>query len=248
MSAIETSVVDIDQAYAEMHVAVEPGSYAMLAVTDNGCGIDAETKKHIFEPFFTTKELGKGTGLGLSTVYGIVKQSGGNIWLYCEPGIGSTFEVYVPLVQRKAEEVESSGERTALPSGIELVLLVEDEAQIRDMVHAFLDECGYAVLVAADGEEALRMLEQCDELIHLVITDVVMPQMNGAELAKQVRLLSPATKILYMSGYTDNAIVRHGVLEPGMAFIEKPFTPALLAEKIRELLDRQLAATKIGLV
>jgi two-component system cell cycle sensor histidine kinase/response regulator CckA len=242
---IETSIVEIDQAYADMHVAVKPGTYAMLAVTDNGCGIDAETTKHIFEPFFTTKELGKGTGLGLSTVYGIVKQSGGNIWLYSEPGIGSTFKVYVPLVQRRAEEVKSSDRRAALPPGIESVLLVEDEAQIRDMVRGFLHECGYAVLVAADGEEALRILEQYDERIHLVITDVVMPRMNGAELAKQVRLLSPATKILYMSGYTDNAIVRHGVLEPGMAFIEKPFTPALLAQKIRDLLDRRVAAVEV---
>ena len=191
----------------------------------------------IFEPFFTTKEVGKGTGLGLSTVYGIVKQSGGHVWVYSEVGRGTTFKVYLPCIDRCAEEPELNVDNTKVVTGTETVLLVEDEEMVRDMAKEILEESGYQVLEAKHGHEALLVAEQHHGPIHLMLSDVVMPQMSGRELAEQLTPLRREMKVLYMSGYTDDAIVHHGVLDEGMAFIEKPFTPNALARKLREVLN-----------
>jgi PAS domain S-box-containing protein len=236
---IATSNVELDERYAEMHLTVEPGEYVMLAVSDTGCGMDAETQARIFEPFFTTKEVGKGTGLGLATVYGIVKQSGGNIWVYSEPGQGTTFKVYLPRVNEAAERVRGTGELKAILRGTETVLLVEDEAIVREMTRSVLEESGYQVLEAADGARALEICRAHGQHIDIMVTDVVMPGMSGRELAERVASLRPGTKVLYMSGYTDDAIVHHGVLDQGMAFIEKPFTPDTFAHKVREVLNSE---------
>lgn len=235
---VEIEQVQIDQAYAGMHVAVRPGSYIMLAVSDNGSGMDEDTRKHMFEPFFTTKEQGKGTGLGLSTVYGIVKQSEGNIWVYSEPGQGTTFKVYLPRVGQKI--CGSSSDFTSdysIQEGWETILLVEDESQIRRMACEFLRESGYTVLAAANGIEALQILEKQQEPVHLIITDVVMPQMNGRELAERAAILRPEIKALYMSGYTNDAIIRHGMLDSGTWFIQKPFSPDSLTRRVREVFE-----------
>jgi two-component system, cell cycle sensor histidine kinase and response regulator CckA len=236
---IETANVEIDRAYAEMHIAVQPGSYAMLAVSDNGSGMDHETQKHIFEPFYTTKDQGKGTGLGLSTVYGIVNQSGGNIWVYSEVGQGTIFKIYLPRVVCKtsAPQADLQADKPLVSGGTETILLVEDEPQIRRMTFEFLTESGYEVLVAANGIEALKILEEKSAPVHLILTDVIMPGMNGRELAERVTVLRPGTKVLYMSGYTNDAIVRHGVLDSGTWFIQKPFSPDALGSTVREVLD-----------
>ena len=234
---IETANVYLDEAYAKHHATVRPGWYVMLAVSDNGCGMDEATRERIFEPFFTTKEVGKGTGLGLSTVYGIVKQSGGNIWVYTEAGRGTTFKVYLPCVDRGIEEPESSTDDNKVLEGTETVLLVEDEEVVRDMAREILEESGYRVLEAKHGREALLVAERHRGPIHLMLSDVVMPQMSGRELAEHLTPLRSEMKVLYMSGYTDDAIVHHGVLDEGMAFIGKPFTPNALARKVRETLN-----------
>jgi two-component system cell cycle sensor histidine kinase/response regulator CckA len=238
---IETANVDLDSAYIRSHSAV-PGPYILLAVSDTGVGMDADTLTHVFEPFFTTKEKGKGTGLGLSTVYGIVKQNGGNIWVYSERGRGSTFKVYLPRVYESAEEAASRTSSSESLNGTETILLAEDEEGVRSLVYRTLHACGYRVLVAKDVEDAVNIFEDCHEPIHLLLTDVVMPQMNGNELAKRLSIRHPETEVLYMSGYTDNAIVHHGVLEAGTFFIQKPFMPKVLMKKVREVLD---ARTKI---
>lgn len=234
---IETSNVYLSQEFAGRHLSVPPGPYVMLAVSDTGCGMDAETEARIFEPFFTTKEVGKGTGLGLATVYGIVKQSGGSIWVYSELGQGTTFKVYFPCVDAKADTPKADSRNSELMSGVETVLLVEDEAVVREMSMEILKECGYQVLQAQDGNEALMLARQHNGEIHLMLTDVVMPRMSGRELTERLATLRPDTKVLYMSGYTDDAIVHHGVLEAGTAFIGKPFTMEALARKVRETLD-----------
>jgi signal transduction histidine kinase/ActR/RegA family two-component response regulator len=238
---IGTSNVHLNEDFADRHLAVPPGDYVMLAVSDTGCGMDETTQARIFEPFFTTKEVGKGTGLGLATVYGIVKQSGGSVWVYSEVGHGTTFKVYFPCVQGAAEKHEAISEEPELLEGVETILLVEDEEVVRQMAMEILQECGYRVLQSPDGHAALRLVQQHPGEIHLMLTDVVMPRMSGRELAEQMTRLRADMKVLYMSGYTDDAIVHHGVLDEGMAFIGKPFTMDALARKVRETLDAPVA-------
>jgi two-component system, cell cycle sensor histidine kinase and response regulator CckA len=234
---IETANVEIDEEYASRHVAVTPGPHVQLVVTDTGCGMDEQTKARIFEPFFTTKDKGKGTGLGLSTVYGIVKQSGGNIWVYSEPGHGTTFRIYLPR-EPSATATAVKAPAVLMPAtGTETVLVVEDEQALRKVASRSLAAAGYTVLAAADGDEALRTAAQHAGDIHLLLTDVVMPRMNGRALAQELSKTRPKLKVVYMSGYTDNAIVHHGVLDAGTHFIGKPFTATDLTRKVREVLD-----------
>jgi len=234
---IDTAEVRLDEEYARNHEDVKPGDYVMVAVTDTGQGMDEQTRSKIFEPFFTTKEQGKGTGLGLATVYGIVKQSGGNIWCYSEPGRGTTFKVYLPRVLAGSESQEEVVVAEASPSGGEHVLVVEDEASLRGLLDRMLSSLKYRVTVAADGSEALDLIEGRGLRPDLVITDVVMPRMSGRELVERLRKIRPDIKVLFMSGYTDNAIVHHGVLDPGTPFLQKPFNLHSLATKVRELLE-----------
>jgi len=234
---VETANAELDENYAENHVGVTPGPHVMLAVTDTGCGMDAETRSHIFEPFFTTKGIDKGTGLGLSTVYGIVKQTGGNVWVYSEPGKGTAFKIYLPRIEETVEAAERRRPAAARARGAETVLVVEDEEVLRRLASRILSLAGYKVLEARIGGEALVLCEQHDGPIHLMLTDVVMPQMSGRKLAERVASLRPDMKVAYMSGYTDDAVVRNGVLDPDMPFIQKPFTASGLARKVREVLD-----------
>jgi PAS domain S-box-containing protein len=233
---METDQLELDAPAAAGHGAATPGRYAVLAVSDTGCGMDEATKARLFEPFFTTKEPGRGTGLGLSTVYGIVRQSGGHIWVYSEPGHGTTFKICLPVVAAepdRAGPVDGGGKTR----GAETVLLVEDAPRVREVVREILEMNGYAVLEARHGQEAIDLSQRHAGPIQLMVTDVVMPQMSGRELAQQLVRTRPDMRVLFMSGYTDTAIVRHGVLEAGTAFISKPFTPDALAAKVREVLD-----------
>ncbi|GAB4334853.1 MAG: hypothetical protein Kow0089_04270 [Desulfobulbaceae bacterium] len=232
---IETGNATLDETYAGGHTGVIPGDYVMLAMTDTGCGMDSETVSHIFEPFFTTKEKGKGTGLGLSTVYGIIKQSGGNIWVYSEPGKGTTFKIYLPATEEEAQAAEHH-EAGPEPGGSEHVLVVEDEESLRKLVERILTRHGYRVTLAANGGEALLMIDK-GLRPDLLVTDVVMPGMSGRELAERLQQILPDMKVLYMSGYTDNAIVHHGVLDKGIPFIQKPFSTHDLAAKVRRVLE-----------
>jgi signal transduction histidine kinase len=233
---IETRNVELDQEYADGHIAVKPGPFVQVSVADAGVGIPPEVRSQIFEPFFTTKEMGKGTGLGLSMVYGIVKQSGGHIWVYSEPGQGTTFKVYLPRVDAEVVEREQP-RRSAAASGHETILLVEDEPMVRDSAERILTSAGYRVLVASNGGEALLLCEEHGARIDLVLTDVVMPNMSGQVLAERIEKLHPDLKVLFTSGYTDNAIVHDGVLDAGTQFIEKPFSVAALTAKVRSVLD-----------
>jgi hypothetical protein len=233
---LETGNVSLDENYARTHVTVQPGKFVLLAITDTGVGMDEETQARIFEPFFTTKGEGKGTGLGLATVYGIVKQSGGNIWVYSEPGRGTTFKIYLPLVADPAEPAQAE-EIAFLPRGKETILVVEDADAMRKLTCEFLAGMGYTVLEAHDGVDALEKAAQHSTPIDLLLTDVVMPRMSGRELAAQMTERDPGLKVLYMSGYTDDAVVRHGVLDASMAFIQKPFALHALAARVREVLD-----------
>ncbi|MFA6147900.1 MAG: response regulator [bacterium] len=241
---IETANVVLDESYAREHRFVSPGSYVMLAVSDTGSGMDGGTLARIFDPFFTTKELGKGTGLGLSTVYGIVKQSGGHINVYSEPGIGTTFKMYFPRVEERVTGISMAG---VFPSeklrGSETILVVEDEDLVRKMVREILGQYGYTVLEARSGGEAVDLCSRHQGTIHLMLTDVVMPGMNGVELSKRLAPVKPEMKVLFMSGYTANAIVHQEILESGIAFLQKPFTMASLARKVREVLGSGAATS-----
>lgn len=235
--SIQTTNVDIDDAFVEHHVGVRQGPHILITISDTGEGIDAETMEHIFEPFFTTKEKGKGTGLGLATVYGIVQQSGGSIWAYSEPGQGTTFKIYLPRVDRSGYQAgtESSHEREK--EGTETILVVEDENTVRLVTVSNLRKAGYNVLEARDGEEALRVAAEHETPIELVLTDVVMPHMNGPEVLRRLTERFPSIKGVLMSGHADDALVHHGVIDEGLPFIEKPFTRDELSRRIREVLD-----------
>ena len=233
---IQTANTYLDREYAGQHVAVVPGPYVVLAVSDNGCGMDEATRAKIFEPFFTTKQQGEGTGLGLATVYGIVKQSHGNIWVYSEVGQGTTFKIYLPLVEGDAEPLRPAERVESLSAGTETILLVEDDEMVRRITSTILRQAGYEVLEAVDGESALRTCRQHEGTIHLALTDVVMPGMSGRVVADRLKELRPDVGVLFMSGYTEEAIVRHGVLHEGVNFLEKPFTPDTLTRKAREVL------------
>lgn len=233
---IETANVYLDEEYARQHIGVRPGRYVMLAVSDNGHGMTAETQKSIFSPFFSTKPIGKGTGLGLATVYGIVKQSSGNIWVYSEVGVGSSFKVYLPLVEGEVDESPAAVAQPEVRTGTETILLAEDEEMVRNLASHSLKLFGYQVLNAASAGEAMAIAEEHEGPIHLLVTDVVMPRMNGKELAERIGILRPDIPVLFMSGYTDQSIVHHGVLDEGIAFIGKPFTPTALRRKVAEVL------------
>ena len=235
---IETQNIELDQRYVQGHLSAQPGPYVMLAVSDTGVGMDAGTQARIFEPFFTTKEKGRGTGLGLATVYGIVKQSGGWIWVYSEPGHGTTFKVYFPRVAEVAAPATTSPAPPASVRGSETILVVEDDETIRNLVLKVLKGNGYTVLVAANGDEAERVAGQHHGRIHLLITDVVLPGLSGPEVARRLVTTRTDTRVLYLSGYTNDAVLRRGVLEAGVAFLQKPFTPGVLGRKIREVLDQ----------
>ena len=236
---IETAVVDLDEAYVRAHGGAWPGPHVMLAVSDTGCGMDPETLSKAFDPFFTTKEKGKGTGLGLSTVYGIVKQSGGCLYVYSEPGRGTAMKIYLPRVTGETtpkDERRDAGFEDRF-HGSETILLVEDEETLRKLASSILEGYGYTVLSAGNGEEALQLLNDTRGVPRLLLTDVVMPKLGGKDLSDRIKAIYPGTRVLFMSGYTDNAIVHHGVLKPGVSFLQKPFTPKALARKVRAVLD-----------
>jgi signal transduction histidine kinase/ActR/RegA family two-component response regulator len=243
---IELRNADIDPQFVARHLAVEPGPYVLLAVTDTGIGIPPDVQQHLFEPFFTTKEKGRGTGLGLSTSYGIVKQNRGEILVYSEVGIGTTFKIYLPRVDEPAEVERMSATETPLRRGTETILIVEDEEGVRRVLEEMLTQQGYRVLVAASGPEALALSEKEHGIIDLLITDVIMPKMSGRELADQLCGYRPGLKVLFVSGYTDSAIVHHGILEQGTVFLQKPFTPEQIAGKVRHVLDELPAGDTIS--
>jgi PAS domain S-box-containing protein len=234
---IETANVELDDAYAAAHLGAAPGPYVMLAVTDTGTGMDATVRAHLFEPFFTTKEVGKGTGLGLATVYGIVKQSGGHISVYTEPGHGSSFKVYLPRTAPATPPAAPAAPRPPAARGSETILIVEDDPAVLALSSRALEAQGYTVLAAADGTAALRIVERHGGPIHLLLTDVVMPGMSGREVAEQLAARRAGIRMLYMSGYPGDAVVHRGALAPGSAFLQKPFTPDGLARKVRDVLD-----------
>jgi len=238
---IETCNASLDESYASRHQTVEAGRYVSLAVSDTGVGIAPENLARIFEPFFTTKELGKGTGLGLSMVYGIVKQSGGNIWVYSEPGRGTSFKIYFPLASGPADSVAHDQPSVSHHRGAETILLAEDDEQVRELASEALSAAGYSVLAADTPRDAISICRNHGARIDLLLTDVVMPIIGGRELARQLLAIRPDLRVLYMSGYTPQAILHHGELEANTFFIQKPFTPSSLAAKIREVLDHALA-------
>lgn len=238
---IETANVQLDQAYAWQHPGAKPGHYVMLAVIDSGTGIDPDTLTHIFEPFFTTKEVGKGTGLGLATVYGVVKQSGGYIWVESEPGHGASFQIFLPRVKEPTAEVMATAPVDETVGGLETILLVEDSEPLRKLTRSFLESHGFRVLIAQDGEEALQVETRHSGQIDLLLTDVVMPGMNGRALAEKLGPRQPGMRVLYISGYTDSFVASHGVLEEGMVLLHKPFTEEVLIRKVRQVLDTKTA-------
>ena len=233
---IEARNAELDDDYKDGHKPVIPGSYVMLSVADTGCGMDRETQARIFDPFFTTKEFGMGTGLGLATVYGIVKQGGGYLWVYSEPNHGTIFKVYLPRVDQPVWAAIPARPEPAVPFGSETILLAEDSDALRDVTQEFLRSIGYAVLEAASGKEALQLVKEFSGTIHLLLTDIVMPEMSGPELAKLVLAIRPEIKVIFTSGYPDPVIARHGGLDPAAAFVQKPYRPKALARKIQEVL------------
>ncbi|HKV41060.1 MAG TPA: ATP-binding protein, partial [Blastocatellia bacterium] len=234
---IETQNVYLDETYCRALTDLLPGDYILLAVSDTGAGMDEATRGRIFEPFFTTKGVGRGTGLGLATVHGIVKQSNGHVAVYSEVGHGTAFKIYLPLISGPLTAMRSSVSSTEMPKGVETVLLVEDEDAVRALATHVLGQCGYQVLDAANGMDAIRLAETMTEPIHLLISDVVMPHLGGRALAERFAVLRPDCKVLFLSGYTDDAVIRHGVLEAEFAFLQKPFSPSSLAQKVRSVLD-----------
>jgi CheY-like chemotaxis protein len=235
---IETANVDLDEGYCAVHPYVTPGRFVMLSVSDTGKGMSEEVKAHIFEPFFTTKERGSGTGLGLATTYGAVKQAGGSIEVYSEVGIGTTFKIYLPRIEEEAVKPVKDDRPSGIQGGPETVLVVEDEDTLRTLCERILGDLGYRVMPARNGAEAIALAQGYGDRIDLLLTDVVMPGMNGRELATQMVLHHPEMQVLFMSGYTDDAIGKHGVLDEGVSFIGKPYTPLALARKVREILDK----------
>jgi len=234
---METENIRMDAAYVDAHPGAKPGDYVRLSVSDSGHGIPEEDMEHIFEPFFTTKEVGKGTGLGLATVYGIIKQNHGNIYVYSEPEKGTTFKIFLPKTDQELVIAETKPEYDELPRGRETIMLVEDEANIRNMVVEVLSDLGYTLIEAEDGQEALESFEKYHGEIHLLLTDVIMPKMSGSELAQKITGKYPGVKVLYMSGYTEDAILQHGVLKEGVKFLQKPISSDTLANAVRRLLD-----------
>jgi CheY-like chemotaxis protein len=234
---IETGLVDLDQEYADSHAGVQPGQYVQLTVSDTGCGMTSEVREQIFAPFFTTKEKGKGTGLGLATAYGIVKQHGGHIWVYSEADQGTTFKIYLPAAEAAIapQPVEAGEEEEHAPASA-AVMVVEDNDMVRQLTVDVLTRRGYAVLEASGGTECLELIKGHVGPLDLLLTDVVMPEMNGKALYKKAVQLRPGLKVLYMSGYTENVIASRGVLDQGVNFIQKPFAPKNLAAKVREVL------------
>jgi PAS domain S-box-containing protein len=236
---LETSDVELDEGGPRAHILMIPGRYVMLSISDTGSGMTPEVKERIFEPFFTTKGEGKGTGLGLSTVYGIIKQSGGYIWVYSEQGQGTTFKIYLPRVDEEVDELPQKNRTGPLPKGNETVLLVEDDPSVRELAARVLREQGYSVLEAANGEEAMQITQApILKEIHLLLTDMVMPQMGGKELGKRLKALYPEVKVLFVSGYTDNAFTHQEFIGPGMNLLQKPFSLGTLARRVREILDK----------
>jgi PAS domain S-box-containing protein len=246
---VETANVDLDAAYASDHVTVKPGRYVMLAVSDTGTGMSPETVAHIFEPFYTTKGSGRGTGLGLSTVYGIVKQSGGYVWVYSEVGRGSSFKVYLPRVDEAPETLQVAAVPSGEQKGSETILLVEDQSQVRELARMTLSQKGYTVLATSSPEDAESACARHGAEIHLLLTDLIMPGLTGRELAKRLTARHPKMRVLFMSGYTFGITTQSGMssglLEDGVAFLQKPFTPSALSEKVREVLDRSVATSRI---
>jgi CheY-like chemotaxis protein len=234
---IETANVYLDENYTRTHLGVSPGEFVMIAVSDTGHGMDSETRRHIFEPFFTTKERGKGTGLGLATVYGMVKQIGGDIWVYSEVGKGTTFKLYFPRVSDPVTDSAPADTTSMTSPTSETVLVVEDEKAVRDLTVKIMRQLGYHVLAAASGAEAIEVSRSHTGHIALLLTDVVMPNMSGRQLADVLIPSRPGLKVLYLSGYTENTVVHHGVLDEGVDFLPKPFSREVLAKKIREILD-----------
>jgi len=236
---LETANVAFDRESIGCYPELKPGNYVMLAITDTGMGMSEEVKTHVFEPFFSTKSVGQGTGLGLSTCYGIVKQSGGHISIYSEPARGTTFKIYLPRIESQTQIPLPRLDSPDLPRGTETILLVEDDPALREMAAALLRRLGYTVLAAANGIEALRLKQQRDiGCIDLLFTDVVMPHMSGKELSERVRASHPHIRILFTSAYAENAIIHQGVLDKGVALLQKPFTPSALARKLREMMDQ----------
>ena len=234
---IETLNVDVDEAYATSHWSVAPGRYTVVSVADTGTGMDENTQARIFEPFYTTKEVGKGTGLGLAMVYATVKQAGGFIWVYSEPGSGTTFKIYLPIAPDGAAPATEAKAPPAKSRGDEVIVLAEDSAAVRSTARQILERAGYTVLEAPNGRTALEIARKRSNKIHLLITDVVMPEMSGRQLTETFASVRPDAKILYMSGYTDDAVVRHGVVSAGIDYLQKPFSSEALLRKVREVLD-----------